>query len=151
MKVTLMDSPQNGEDSLLSLHNKWIFYYHDWVTTNLVAGQRDSIETVKQCGLLSVRKKRLLSTNQQQHPIAEDSIYTTHRMWKDQTGSYIELSHLYSTVIHTERYSEGYQKKHVITNPTANLFLYSVLLPAKFARSMMEKSVWKKLTTTYLT
>ena len=97
------------------------------------------------------QEKRLLFTNQQQHPIAEDNIYTTHRMWKDQTGSYIELSHLYSTVLHTERYSEGYQKKHVITNPTAKFFWYSVLLPAKFVRSMMEKSVWEKLTTPDLT
>lgn len=97
------------------------------------------------------QEKRLLSTNQQQHDIAEDSMYTTHRMWKDQTDSYIELSHLYSSVLQTERYSEGYQKKHVITNPTAKFFLYSELLPAKFARSMMEKSIWEKLTTTDLT
>lgn len=55
----------------------WNFKYQNQVKSNWVVGERGPMETTEQPKLLP--KGRLLSTNWEQGPIAEENIYKTNK------------------------------------------------------------------------
>lgn len=81
---------------------------------------------------------RMLSTNWQEDPIAEDNSYTTNWMCNSLTRAYVN-SFLLCDSMFGIRYSTCYHKRNINTNPAKNLSEYNGVLSARCTTAVLTK------------
>ena len=86
---------------------------------------------------------RLLSKSWWQAHVAEDNTYRIYWTGRSPTCAYIEPSTLCASIVGIGRYSVGYHKRNGNTKQTTDLFIYSGVLPAKYAKAMVTQSLWE--------
>jgi hypothetical protein len=148
--MSLSKCPSNSSLSVHLPPHLWCHYFNSWVIHHCVNVLhfllQSSVEGHLGCFHFEIPKQPRLLLGQKValHKLTVGLCYQGQQWtWKSWVDVWMETSLSCSNLLGAGRYSSGYRKRNVDTNPATKRLTYNLLCLQTYARAMVAQNLWE--------